>query len=310
MNLQEILNIKYPLIQGAMANITTGKFAADVSNAGGLGIIATGGMDVDALYENIRICKENTDKPFGVNIIMMHRDIDKIAELVVREKVPVVTTGAGNPEKYVKYWKENNIKIFPVISSIALAKKMESLGVDGLIAEGSEAGGHIGEPTTMVLTPQVVSSVNLPVVCAGGVATGRQILAAEVLGACGVQMGTVMLATEECPIHDNYKEKILKAKTSQVTVIGRINGLPTRLIKNPMSSEYIKKEKEGASIEELELFTFGALRKSAINGDIKNGSIMSGQVVGEVNEIKKIEDLFKDLYSDYLEEREKICKSL
>ena len=308
MNLQKILNIKYPFIQGAMANITDGKFASEVSNAGGLGIIATGGMDVETLEKNIKICKENTDKPFGVNIIMMHRDIEKIAELVAREKVPVVTTGAGNPERYIKYWKDNGIKIFPVVSSVALARKMEELGADCLIAEGSEAGGHIGEPTTMVLTPQIAECVNIPVIAAGGIATGKQILAAQILGASGVQMGTAMLATEECPIHKNYKNKIIKAKTSQVTVIGRINGLPTRLIKNPMSIEYIRKEREGASIEELEMFTFGALRKSALNGDLKEGSIMSGQVVGQVNEILPVKDLFEKLYRDYLREREKICR--
>lgn len=308
MKLQEILGIKYPFIQGAMANITNGKFAAEVSNAGGLGVIATGGMSVEALRENIRICKENTDKPFGVNIVMIHRDVDKIAELVIEEGVPILTTGAGNPAKYIEKWKENGIKIFPVISSKALAIKMERLGVDGLIAEGQEAGGHIGEATTMVLAPQVASAVNIPVICAGGIATGKQILAAEVFGAVGVQMGTAMLGTKECPIHENYKEKIISGKTTQVTVIGRINGLATRLMKNPMSNEYLKLEKSGASLEELEVYTFGSLRKAVQDGDIKNGSIMTGQVVEEVNEILPISELFEKLYSDYKKEREKICK--
>lgn len=308
MNLQEMLNIKYPFIQGAMANITDGSFAADVSNAGGLGVIATGGMSVDELRKNIRDCKAKTKKPFGVNIVIMHRDVDEIAKVVAEENVPVVTTGAGNPERFIKYWKEHNIKILPVISTTSLAIKMEKLGVDAIIAEGQEAGGHIGEATTMALTPQVCSAVSIPVITAGGIASGKQILAAEVLGACGVQMGTIMLGTKECPIHENYKEKILSAKCSQVTVIGRINGLATRLIKNPMSNEYLKLEKNGATKEELELYTFGALRKSASDGDIKNGSIMAGQVVEQVKEILSISDLFERLYCDYKTEREKICK--
>lgn len=308
MKLEEILGIKYPFIQGAMANITNGAFAADVSNAGGLGVIATGGMSTEELRENIKICKSKTDKPFGVNIVIMHKDVDEIAKIIVEEKVPVVTTGAGNPARFVEYWKNNGIKIFPVISSTALALKMEALGVDGIIAEGQEAGGHIGEATTMALTPQVVDKVKIPVITAGGIASGKQILAAEVLGAIGVQMGTIMLSTKECPIHKNYKERLLDAKCSQVTVIGRINGLPTRLIKNPMSNEYLKREKNGALKEELELFTFGALRKSAQDGDIKTGSIMAGQVVEQIKEIVTIEELFEKLYKEYKFEREKICK--
>lgn len=308
MNLQNILNIKYPFIQGGMANITNGNFAADVSNAGGLGIITTGGFSLDELRENIRICKSKTDKPFGVNVIMMHRDIEGISKVLVEEEVPIITTGAGNPERYIDYWKDNNIKIFPVVSTTALAIRMQRLGVDGIIAEGQEAGGHIGEATTMTLTPQIADAVNIPVISAGGIASGRQILASEILGATGVQMGTVLLATEECPIHDNYKEKLIKSKNSQVVVIGRINGLATRMIKNKMTREYLAKEKSGATKEELEKYTFGALRKSARLGDLKDGSIMAGQSVEQVKEILTIEELFKKLYGEYEEERQKLCK--
>lgn len=306
MIINELLNIKYPFIQGGMANISNGKFAAAVSNAGGLGIIASGGLTADQLIENIKICKELTDKPFGVNIIMLHREIEKIAQIVIDEKIDVVTTGAGNPEKYIENWKKNNIKVIPVVSNVALARKMEQIGADMIIAEGQESGGHIGELSTMVLTPLIVSNVNIPVISAGGIATGKQILAAEILGAKGVQMGTVFLGTEECPINQKYKEKILKAKSSNTTVIGRINGLPTRLLKNTMSKRYIELEKNGASREELELFTFGALRKSVNDGDLVNGSIMAGEVVEEVKKIEKTEVLLDRLYNDYLCEREKI----
>lgn len=310
MNLQNILNIKYPFIQGGMANITNGDFAADVSNAGGLGIITTGGFSPEELRENIRICKSKTNKPFGVNVIMMHWDIDEIAKVLVEEKVEVITIGAGNPEKYIDYWKNNNIKIFPVVSTTSLAIRMQRLGVDGIIAEGQEAGGHIGEATTMTLTPQIADVVNIPIISAGGIASGRQILASEVLGATGVQMGTVLLGTKECPIHDNYKEKLIKSKNSQVIVIGRINGLATRMIKNKMTREYLEKEKMGATKEELEIYTFGALRKSAKFGDLKDGSIMAGQSVEQIKEILPIEELFEKLYSEYKEEREKLCRSI
>ena len=306
MKINEILNIKYPFIQGGMANISDGRFAAAVSNAGGLGIIASGGLTASELRENIRICRSLTDKPFGVNIIMLHREIDEIAEIVIEEKVSAVTTGAGNPEKYIKKWKAEGIKVIPVVSSEALARKMEQIGADMIIAEGQESGGHIGELSTMVLTPLICSKVSIPVIAAGGIATGKQILASEVLGASGVQMGTVFLGTEECPVHEKYKEKIVRAKSSNTTVIGLINGMATRLLKNPMSKKYIELEKKGATKEELELYTFGALRKSVKEGDLINGSIMAGQVVEEVKEIVKTADLLERLYNDYLSEREKI----
>lgn len=306
MKLQNILNIKYPIIQGGMANIATGEFAAAVSNAGGLGLIGTGGMTVNEARKAIEICKSLTDKPFGVNIMLLNPDADEIAELINEYKVPVVTTGAGNPSKYIEKWKENNIKIFPVIPTPSLAIRMERLGVDGVIAEGTEAGGHVGDLTTMVLIPQVVEAVKIPVIAAGGIASGKQMLAAEALGANGIQVGTCLLAGEECPIHPNFKNKILNAKSHNTTVTGRISGIPVRLIKNKMSNNYIAKEKEGWNKEDLEIFTLGSLKKAVYEGDIDEGSLMAGQVVGMVNEIKPVKEILDNLYSDYLKELEKI----
>lgn len=307
MKLQEILNIKYPFIQGGMAHIATGEFAAAVSNAGGLGLIGTGALNGDTLKEQIEICKSKTDKPFGVNLMLLNPDADRMAQVVIDYGVKVVTTGAGNPGKYIEMWKNAGIKVFPVVSSKALAIRMERLGVDGIIAEGSESGGHIGELTTMVLVPQVAEAVSIPVIAAGGIATGKQMLAAEVLGAIGVQMGTCLLATEECPIHEKYKEKIVAAKSSQVTVTGRINGMATRVLKNKMTAEYIQKEKSGAEIEELELLTLGSLRRAVFDGDVVTGTVMAGQVVEEVNERKTLKELFEKLNSDYLLEKTQLC---
>ena len=212
MKLNELLNIKYPIIQGGMANIATGAFAASVSNAGGLGLIGAGGMNAKMLKAEIQACKKLTNQPFGVNIMLLNPDAKEMAQIVIDEHVPVVTTGAGNPGVYIKMWKEAGIKVLPVVPSVALAKRLERAGVDGLIVEGCEAGGHIGEATTMALVPQVVSNVSIPVIAAGGIASGKQMLAAYALGACGVQIGTVLLASKECPIHENYKQSILKAK--------------------------------------------------------------------------------------------------
>lgn len=298
MKLNELLNIKYPIIQGGMANIATGEFAAAVSNAGGLGLIGAGGMNVETLKENIHRCRELTDKPFGVNIMLMNPQAEEMAQLVIDEKVQILTTGAGNPGIYMKAWKAAGIKVFPVVPSVALAKRMERAGADGLIVEGCEAGGHIGEMTTMALVPQVVAAVNIPVVAAGGIASGRQLLAAYALGACGVQVGTVLLGSVECPIHENYKNAILKAKDTGTIVTGRIGGTPVRILKNKMAKEYVKKEREGASLEELEVYTLGSLRKAVFDGNVDEGSLMAGQVAGMVNEIKPVKEILERLVSE------------
>lgn len=298
MKLNELLGIRYPLIQGGMANIATGEFAASVSNAGALGLIGAGGMDTATLKKNIEICRSLTDKPFGVNIMLMNPCADEMAQLVIDEKVPVVTTGAGNPGKYVAAWKEAGIKVLPVVPSVALAKRLEKYNVDAVIVEGTEAGGHIGDLTTMALVPQVVEAVNIPVIAAGGIASGKQVLAAYALGACGVQVGTCLLASEECPIHENYKQAIVKAKDTSTTVTGRIGGTPVRIIKNKMAKEYIKREKEGAGMEELEKYTLGSLRKAVLEGDVDNGSLMAGQVAGMVNEIQPVATIIKNLFDD------------
>ena len=298
MKLNELLGIKYPLIQGGMANIATGEFAASVSNAGALGLIGAGGMDTATLKKNIEICRSLTDKPFGVNIMLMNPCADEMAQLVIDEKVPVVTTGAGNPGKYVAAWKEAGIKVLPVVPSVALAKRLEKYNVDAVIVEGTEAGGHIGDLTTMALVPQVVEAVNIPVIAAGGIASGKQVLAAYALGACGVQVGTCLLASKECPIHENYKQAIVKAKDTSTTVTGRIGGTPVRIIKNKMAKEYIKREKEGAGMEELEKYTLGSLRKAVLEGDVDNGSLMAGQVAGMVNEIQPVATIIKNLFDD------------
>ena len=299
MKLNELLNIEYPFIQGGMANIATGEFAAVVSNAGGLGLVGAGGMDVEMLRANIRKCKELTDKPFGVNIMLMHPQADEMAQVVAEEGVKIVTTGAGNPSKYVQMWKEHGIIIMPVVSTVALAKKMESLGVDAVIAEGTESGGHVGETTTMALVPQVVDAVNNPVVAAGGIACGRQLAAAYALGACGAQIGTCLLVAEECPIHDAYKEAVIKATDISTTVTGRISGTPVRVVKNNMAREYIKQEKAGADKMELEKFTLGSLRKAVFDGDVKNGSLMAGQVAGMLTEIRPVKAILEEMYAEY-----------
>lgn len=306
MKINELLNTKYPFIQGGMANIATGEFAAAVSNAGGLGLIGAGGMDADMLRDNIRKCKSLTDKPFGVNIMLMNPHADAMSDIVVEEGVKIITTGAGNPGKYVEKWKNAGIIVIPVVASVALAKKMESLGVDALVAEGTEAGGHIGETTTMALVPQIVDAVSIPVVAAGGIASGRQLAAAFALGACGAQLGTCLLVSEECPIHQAYKEAIVKASDISTVVTGRIAGTPVRIIKNTMAREYIKMEKEGADKMDLEKFTLGSLRRAVFEGDTKTGSLMAGQVAGQLNEIKPISVIFEEMYNEYTETIKKL----
>ena len=296
MKLNELLGIEFPIIQGGMANIATGAFAAAVSNAGALGLVASGRMDAEALRAEIRAAKANTGKPFGVNLMLMNPHIDALAKVVAEEGVQVVTTGAGNPGKYVPAWKEAGIKVFPVVAAPILAKRLERYGIDGVIAEGCESGGHIGELTTMALVPQVVDAVSVPVIAAGGIADGRQLTAAFALGACGVQVGTCLLASEECPIHENYKKAVIKASATDTIVTGRTTGAPVRVLKNKMAREYLALEKRGASLEELEKVTLGGLRRAVLEGDVEMGSVMSGQVAGMLHEIRPVAEIFRDLY--------------
>ena len=295
--LNEILGTKYPIIQGGMANIATGEFAAACSNAGALGLIGSGGMDANALRENIRHCRALTDQPFGVNIMLMHPQADEFAKIVVEEGVKIVTTGAGNPGKYMAMWKAAGITVIPVVAAAILAKHLEPLGIDAVIAEGTESGGHVGEMTTMALVPQVVDAVHVPVIAAGGIADGRGLAAALALGACGVQVGPCLLASTECPIHENYKLALLKAKDSDTTVTGRSIGGPVRVLKNKMAREYLALEKRGATLEELEHVTLGGLRRAVFEGDMERGSVMAGQVAGMLHEIKPLRQIFEELYT-------------
>ena len=301
MNLNQILGTEFPIIQGGMANVATGAFAADMSNAGILGTIGTGAMDGETVRKHVRTAKARTKKPFAVNIMLMNPDADAIARVCVEEGVSVVTTGAGNPGKYIDQWKDAGIKVFPVVSSVALARRLERLGVDGIIAEGCESGGHIGELTTMVLLPQVADAVNVPVIGAGGIATGRQLRAAEILGACGAQVGTCLLVSEECPIHENYKAEVLKARDNSTIVTGRIGASPVRVLKNPMARQYVKREKEGAGFKELERYTLGALRRAVLEGDTRNGSLMAGQVSAMVHEILPARTIIERMMKEYEE---------
>lgn len=294
--LNELLGTEFPIIQGGMANIATGEFAAACSNAGALGVIATGGMKSgQELRDQITICKSLTQKPFGVNLMLMNPCVDEFAQIVVEEKIPVVTTGAGVPGKYIPMWKEAGIKIIPVVAASIVAKRLVRSGVDAIIAEGTESGGHVGEMTTMALVPQVVDAVDVPVIAAGGIADGRQFAAAMALGACGIQVGTCLLASEECPIHENYKQALLKAKDSDTTVTGRSVGGPVRVLKNKMARQYLALEKQGASLEELELLTLGGLRRAVKEGDIETGSVMTGQVAGMLQKIRPLREIFEDL---------------
>ena len=296
MRLNEFLGIKYPIIQGGMANIALGEFAAAVSNAGGLGLIASGGFDAARIKEEIDKCRALTDKPFGVNLMLMNPDVDNIAKMLTEEKVDVITTGAGSPEKYIADWKAVGSKVIPVVASVALAKRMERMGADAVIAEGGESGGHVGEMTTMALVPMVVDAVDIPVIEAGGIADGRGMVAAFALGAIGVQIGTCLLASNECPIHENYKQAVVKAKDNGTAVTGRSAGAPVRVIKNNMTREYLKMESQGVTRDELEQLTLGSLRKAVLDGDTKNGSLMAGQICGLVKEIKPVADILEELY--------------
>ena len=296
--LNEILGTEFPLSQGGMANLATGEFAAACSNAGALGVIATGGMlRADLLREQIHICKSLTDKPFGVNLMLMNPCAGDMANIIIEEGVKVVTTGAGSPGQYIPTWKNAGVTVIPVVAASILAKRLVQAGADAIIAEGMESGGHVGEMTTMALVPQVIDAVDVPVIAAGGIADGRQVAAAFALGACGIQVGTCLLASVECPIHDNYKQAILKAKDSDTTVTGRSIGGPVRVLKNRMAREYLALEKRGATLEELEKVTLGGLRRAVFDGDMDHGSVMSGQVAGMLHEIRPLRQIFEELYN-------------
>ena len=294
----ELLNIKYPIIQGGMAWIADASLAVGVSEAGGLGIISGVGP-TEVVRAQIRKAKELTDKPFGVNVMLMQDNADEIAHLVCDEKVPVVTTGAGSPGKYIEMWKSHGIKDIPVVPSVAIAKRMEKFGADAVIAEGMESGGHIGQTTTMSLVPQVVDAVNIPVIAAGGIGDGRGIAASFMLGAVGVQMGTRFLVSNECNVHKNYKEKVLKAKDIETEVTGTSTSHPVRVLRNKLTREYIKIEKSNSNSEKLESLTRGALRKAVIEGDTENGSVMAGQIAGLVKKEQSCKEIIEELMTEF-----------
>lgn len=294
----ELLNIKYPIIQGGMAWIADASLAVGVSEAGGLGIISGVGP-TEVVRAQIRKAKELTDKPFGVNVMLMQDNADEIAHLVCDEKVPVVTTGAGSPGKYIEMWKSHGIKVIPVVPSVAIAKRMEKFGADAVIAEGMESGGHIGQTTTMSLVPQVVDAVNIPVIAAGGIGDGRGIAASFMLGAVGVQMGTRFLVSNECNVHKNYKEKVLKAKDIETEVTGTSTSHPVRVLRNKLTREYIKIEKSNSNSEKLESLTRGALRKAVIEGDTENGSVMAGQIAGIVKKQQSCQEIIEELILEF-----------
>lgn len=300
----ELLGIKYPIIQGGMAWVAEHNLAAAVSEAGGLGLIGGANAPAEVVREEIRKAKELTDKPFGVNVMLLSPYADEVAKVVVEEGVKVVTTGAGNPEKYMEIWKAAGIKVVPVVASVALAKRMEKYGADAVIAEGTESGGHIGEITTMTLVPQVVDAVSLPVIAAGGIGDGRGIAAVMMLGAEAVQMGTRFVVAKESIVHENYKQRIIKAKDIDSSVTGRSHGHPVRGLRNQMTREYQKLENEGATFEELEYLTLGGLRKAVMEGDTSNGTVMAGQIAGMI----KKEQTCKEMIEEMMAEAEALLK--
>ena len=295
----ELLNIQYPIFQGGMAWIADASLAAAVSNAGGLGIIAAMNANADWLREEVHKARQLTDKAFGVNIMLMSPFADEVSDLVIEEKIPVVVTGAGNPGKYMKKWVAAGIKVIPVVASTAMAKLVERSGAFAVIAEGGESGGHIGELTTMTLVPQVCDAVNIPVLAAGGIADGRGIAAALMLGACGVQCGTRFLVAEECTVHQNYKNKILKAKDIDTIATGKRLGHPVRCLKNPFTRDLFKQEyNPNISDEELEKMGAGALRKAAKEGDEKNGSFMAGQCAAMVHKEQPAKEMIEEMFAE------------
>ena len=295
MLINEMLGIKYPIIQGAMTLITDGKFASTVSNAGGLGIIASGEWDKNRVREEIHIARSLTDKPFGVNLYMMSPYVEDIVDLIIEEKIPVVTTGAHSPEKYIKRFKEAGCKVFPVVASVTMAKRIERFGIDGVIAEGMESGGHVGEATTMSLLPQMVKTLKVPVIAAGGIASGSQMTAALAMGASGIQIGTILLASEECDVHENYKKAILKAHDNDTTVILKNTGAPVRVLKKRLARKYLEMERNNSIDEEALKDSFDALFRGIFQGDLENGSMPLGQIAGLIDEIKPVKEILDDI---------------
>ena len=306
----KLLGIKYPIFQGAMAWIANGNLAGHVSKDGGLGIIAGGGMPVDILREEIRKVKSITSNPFGVNLMLMMADVEKQIEVCIEEGVPVVTTGAGDPGPYMERLKAAGIKVIPVVASVALAKRMEKIGADAVIAEGMEGGGHIGTLTTMSLVPQVVEAVNIPVIAAGGIAGGKQFLAALSLGAEGIQVGTKFLVANECTVHENYKKVILKAKDRSTVSTGNYTGHPVRVIENKFAKQILEMEKVGTPKEEIEKLGTGRLRLAVVDGDVENGSVMAGQVAAMVNEPMSTKEILEGFMRELEEEKVKLAERM
>lgn len=293
--LTELLEIQYPIVQGGMAWVAEHTLAASVSEAGGMGLIGAGGAPASFVRNEIRAGKKMTDKAFGVNIMLMNPEADEIAKVVIEEGIKVVTTGAGNPGKYMAAWKEAGIRVIPVVASSAMARMMERAGADAVVAEGMESGGHIGSLTTMALVPQVVDAVSIPVIAAGGIADGRGIAAALMLGAEGVQIGTRFVVAKEAQVHQNYKEKLLKAKDIDSEVTGMSTGHPVRSLRNKMTKEYLRLEKEGAGFEELEKLGLGALRKAVVEGDVVNGTVMAGQIAGLIDREMTCREMIEEM---------------
>ena len=294
----DMLGIKYPVIQGGMAWVAEHHLAAAVSNAGGLGLIGAASAPPEVVREEIRKAKALTDKPFGVNVMLMNPNAPEVAKVIIEEGVKVVTTGAGNPARFMPMWKEAGIKVIPVVASVAMAKLMERGGADAVVAEGMESGGHIGASTTMTLVPQVVDAVTIPVIAAGGIGDGRGYAAAMMLGASAVQMGTRFVVAKESIVHENYKEKLVKAKDIDSEVTGMSTGHPIRLLRNKMTREYLKMEQEGAGFEELELLTLGSLRKAVMEGDVVHGSLMAGQIAGLITKVETCEEIILDVVTN------------
>ena len=308
--IENLLQIRYPIIQGGMAWISDASLAAAVSEAGGLGVIAAGNAPGDYVRQEILKAKKATSKPFAVNVMLLSPFAEEVANVVVEEQVPIVITGAGSPEKYIPAWHDAGIKVIPVVPSVLLATRMEKMGVDAVICEGMEAGGHIGELTTMTLVPQVVDAVSIPVIAAGGIGDGRGFAAAAMMGASGVQVGTRFLVADECTVHENYKEQVLKARDTDTIVTGRPTGHPVRSLKNKLAREFIKLEKNGASVEEIEALGLGALQRAAKEGDVATGALMAGQIAGLVCKKQPAREIIEEIYTQGREIIDIICKKL
>ncbi|CAM3641947.1 DUF561 domain-containing protein [Erysipelothrix urinaevulpis] len=299
MSITELFGIKYPILQGAMAQISTSQLVIAVSEAGGLGIIASAGMDAEQLRSEIKEVQKHTDKPFAVNLMLMMSNVDELVDVLIEQKVKIVTTGAGTPKRFMDKFKQANVKVVPVVPSVKLAVKMDELGVDAVIAEGTEAGGHIGKTTTMSLIPQVVDAVNIPVIAAGGIADARGLLAAQALGASGIQAGTLFLTALECPVPNSYKLKVLEANDTSTVVTGQRIGRMVRVINNPMSQQYLEMEYNNENQDKLDSLTNGSLERAVHNGDVETGSVMAGQISGLLTVIRPVKEIIETIINDY-----------